>query len=343
MGLKVAIIGCGLIAQERHAPELKENPLADVAGFFDPWTERAESCAERFGGKVYKSYEEVLGDPEVDAVVICTSNDFHCLMSIEALHAGKYVLCEKPVATSLEEARKIAEAQKESKTFFMAAQNQRFHLAHRKAKELIASGVMGKVLTFRSTLAHQGPEYYGFGRNKNTWYLNKNSSGLGCVTDLGIHKCDMLIHVLGERFKSVAAFAGVLDKTNEEGKPIDVYDNAVAVVTTESGVMGTLNLSYTNYSGMDNSTIFYCQKGIIKAMCDEECPLEVIMFYDNEKSKYYNKFKNEDRVQSGVMKAFVNAIYNKEKSPIPIEESVHAIETVCAIDESARTRRIVEL
>ncbi len=343
MGLKIAIIGCGLIAQERHAPELSENPLAEVAGFFDPWTERAEKCAERYGGKVYKSYQEVLDDPEVTGVVICTSNDSHCAMSIEAMKAGKYVLCEKPVATTLEDARKIAKAQETSEVFFMAAQNQRFHLAHRKAKELIESGAMGKVLSFRCTLAHEGPEYYGFGRNRNTWYLNKSTSGLGCVTDLGIHKCDMLIYVLGERFKKAAAFAGVLDKTDEEGKPIEVYDNAVAILETESGVMGTLNLSYTNYSGMDNSTIIYCQKGIIKAMCDEECPLEVIMFYDKERSCYYNKLHKEDRVQSGVMQAFVNAVYNGTGSPIPVQESVHAIETVCAIDESARTKTIVEI
>lgn len=343
MKLKIAIIGCGLIAQERHAPELSANPMADVAGFFDPWTERAEQCAQKYGGKVYKSYQEVLEDEEVAGVVICTSNDSHCPMSVEALKADKYVLCEKPVATTLEDARKIAEAQKESKAFFMAAQNQRFHLAHRKAKELIEDGTMGKVLSFRCTLAHQGPEYYGFGRNRNTWYLNKSASGLGCVTDLGIHKCDMLIHVLGERFKKVSAFAGVLDKTDEEGKPIEVYDNAVAILETESGVMGTMNLSYTNYSGMDNSTIFYCQNGIIKAMCDDECPLEVIMFYDKEKSCYYNKLWKDQKNESGVMKAFVNAICNRTGSPIPIEESIHAIETVCAIDESARTKTLIEI
>lgn len=343
MKLKFAIIGCGLIAQERHAPELAANPQAEVAGFFDPWTERARQCAERFGGKVYGSYQEVLEDPEVTAVVICTSNNMHCSMSVEGLRAGKYVLCEKPVATSVEEARMIAAAEQESDVFFMAAQNQRFHIAHRKAKELIDSGMMGKVLSFRCTLAHQGPEYYGFKRTRNTWYLNKNASGLGCVTDLGIHKCDMLIHVLGERFKKVSAFAGVLDKTDEEGKPIEVYDNAVAILETESGVMGTMNLSYTNYSGMDNSTIFYCQKGIIKAMCDETCPLEVIMFYDKEKSCYYNKIQKDQTVESGVMKAFVNAICSHTGSPIPIEESIHAIETVCAIDESARTNKTVEI
>lgn len=172
MGIRLAVIGCGLIAQERHAPELAASKSAELAGFFDFAEERASECASRFGGKVYRTFEEVLQDAALDGVVICTSNDSHVPMTLEALRHGLHVLCEKPMATTLADAKRVAEAAADSKGIFMAAHNQRYTLVHRKAKELLDSGVMGRVLSFRCTLTHQGPEHYGFGRNRNTWYLN---------------------------------------------------------------------------------------------------------------------------------------------------------------------------
>ena len=157
---RIGIIGCGQIAKIRHVPELAKSQNAELAGFYDYIPEHARALAEQYGGKVYDRYEEMLEDDAIDGVVICTSNDSHGRISMEALKKDKYVLCEKPMCMSLEEAKQVVEAEKESKAFYMAAHNQRFTLSHRKAREVLKSGQMGRIIAFRCTLAHTGPEHF---------------------------------------------------------------------------------------------------------------------------------------------------------------------------------------
>lgn len=335
---RIGIIGCGQIVKIRHAPELATSDWAEPAGFYDFFPERAQDYAKQYGGKAYESYQEMLNDPDVDGVVICTANDAHAPIAQEAMAAGKYVLCEKPMATTLDDAQALVETDRQSKVFFMAAHNQRFTLAHRMAKELIDSGKMGRVLSFRCTLAHPGPERFSVNRSNSTWYFNKAASGLGCVSDLGIHKCDILMHILGEPFTRVAAIAGTRDKRDETGKLAAVYDNAVCVLETASGVMGTLNLSYTNYSGMENATVYYCEKGVLRVQCDPVYALEVIM--DGAETVRY---QDVAQPRSGIMDAFGEAIVNGKPSPVPADEALRAMKTVFAIDEAARSGKMIEL
>ena len=103
--VKVGIVGCGMITARRHAPEYTDNPHAQIVGFYDFDQERAGELAAGYGGKVYGSPEELFADPEIDAVSICSPNYTHASYSIKALEAGKHVLCEKPMALTLEDTR----------------------------------------------------------------------------------------------------------------------------------------------------------------------------------------------------------------------------------------------
>lgn len=335
---RIGIIGCGQIAKIRHVPELAKSENAELAGFYDYIPEHAEVLANQYGGKVYDRYEDMLADDTIDGVVICTSNDSHGRISVEALKQNKNVLCEKPMCMSLEEAKTVVEAEKESKAFYMAAHNQRFTLAHRKAKEILESGKMGRVLSFRCTLAHTGPENFSVNRSTSTWYLNKKSSGFGCVTDLGIHKCDVISYVIGEPFTRVAAIAGTRDKRDAEGNFVDVYDNAACVLETSSGIMGTLNLSYSNYGPMENGMYFYCEHGVLRIYNNADCALEVIM-KSGEKTSYFS----EPNACSNVVDTFAKAIANREASPVAAQESYDAMRVVFAIEESSRTGKFVEI
>ena len=89
----VGIAGCGAIAVRRHVPEYEANPNARIVGLFDVVAERAAELAAQHGAKSYHDFEEMLSDPEIDAVSICTANRFHAEMAIKALNAGKHVLC----------------------------------------------------------------------------------------------------------------------------------------------------------------------------------------------------------------------------------------------------------
>ena len=101
MSIKVGIIGCGKIAQVRHIPEYAANPHTEVYGFYDINLARAEGLAEKYNGKAYASYEELLADPAIEAVSVCAANHVHAEITVAALKAGKHVLCEKPMAVTL--------------------------------------------------------------------------------------------------------------------------------------------------------------------------------------------------------------------------------------------------
>ena len=156
--MRVAIIGCGSIARQRHAHEYSLNSNVEIAGFFDFVSERAQELAEEYGSKAYSSLDELLEDKSVDAVSVCVANAYHAETTIKALRSGKHVLCEKPMAISLEDCEEMIKEAERSGKRLMIGHNQRLTPAHRRAKEIIASGEMGKVLTFFSMFGHGGPE-----------------------------------------------------------------------------------------------------------------------------------------------------------------------------------------
>ena len=111
--LKVGIIGCGGIANGKHMPSIKAVNMSDMVAFCDLIEERAVKAAKEYGvpgAKVYTDYKELLADPEIDVVHVCTPNRSHAEISIDALHAGKHVMCEKPMAKCAADARLMVEA-----------------------------------------------------------------------------------------------------------------------------------------------------------------------------------------------------------------------------------------
>ena len=183
--IKIGIIGCGKIAQVRHIPEYEENPNTELTGFYDINQERAQELADRYHGKAYASYEALLEDPEIDAVSVCAANTVHAEITVAALNAGKHVLCEKPMATTIEDCEAMVEAAEKSGKYLMIDQNQRLAKAHMEAKKMIDAGRIGKILTFHTTFGHGGPE--GWTGQPNPWFFHKSSAVLGVAADLGIH------------------------------------------------------------------------------------------------------------------------------------------------------------
>ena len=143
----IGIIGCGKIAQVRHIPEYADHKDAKLLGFYDINLERAKELAAKYGGTAYATVEELLKNPEIDAVSVCAANVAHAELTIQALNAGKHVLCEKPMATTVEECEAMVEAAKKNGKYLMIGQNQRLAKAHATAKKLIDDGLIGKVVT----------------------------------------------------------------------------------------------------------------------------------------------------------------------------------------------------
>lgn len=329
MSIKVGIIGCGSIARHRHAPEYKANPHVEEILFYDRKGERALSLANEFGGRAVKTVEELFDDPSIVAISDCSSNEAHHINTTKALLSGKHVLCEKPLAINVKYAEEILEAQRKSGKKLMVDHNQRFTKAHQKAKEIIDKKELGEVLTFKTSFGHQGPENWGVNKSNSTWFFKKDRSHSGVAGDLGIHKIDLIHYLLDDEIEDVHSFYGALDKVDENGKPIEVCDNVVCALKTQKGRLGTASFSWTYYGSEDNSTIIYCQLGILKIYHDPNAPLIIekrdgsIKRYDLESIQ-----TNDNQTNTGVIDAFINSIIHDVEPPVTGEQAVASLRVV---------------
>lgn len=336
----IGIIGCGKIAQVRHIPELNANPDAEIIGFYNPTLSRAEEMAGRYGGKVYASIEEMMADPRVDAVVVSLANQAHASVSIKALKAGKAVLCEKPMATTIEECEAMAEASLRTGLPLMIAHNQRLTQAHRQARRMIEEGRIGRLLTFRTTFGHSGPETWSVNPGKGTWFFNREKAAMGVMADLGIHKTDLIQYLTGRNVTSVKAAIATLDKTQDNGQPIEVDDNAIVIYTLEGGIIGTMTASWTYYGAEDNSTVLYGSEGILRIYDNPAYAIELIHADGTREQMDVEPIQtNDNQTTSGMTDLFVSTVREGKGADCPMSAAsiLPAMRAIFAAMESSRT------
>ena len=344
MSVRVGIIGCGKIAQVRHIPEYAANPNAEVYGFYDINQERTKELAEKYGGKAFATYEELLADPTIEAVSVCAANHAHAEITIAALKAGKHVLCEKPMAVTLAECEAMVAAAKESGKYLMIGQNQRLAKAHAKAKELIEQGAIGKVLTFRTIFGHGGPETWSVDPGKNTWFFDKTKAAMGAMADLGIHKTDMIQYVLGTKIAKTQAVLTTLDKRDATGGLIGVDDNAICIYQMENGVIGTMTASWTYYAAEDNTTVIYGTKGELRLYDDPKYSVQQINADGTRIDYQIDQIQtNDNQTASGIIDLFVECLVEGKEPEISGENVLHAMKAVFASIESSAKGCAVEV
>ncbi len=342
--INVGILGCGKIAQVRHIPEYAENPDVKLAAFYNPSRKRAEEQAEKYGGKVYDTAEELLADKSIDAVSICAANYAHAELSIKAMEAGKHVLCEKPMATTLADCEAMVECAKRTGKFLMIGHNQRLAKAHVEAKRLIDQGLIGRIITFRTTFGHGGPESWAINPGKNVWFFDKKKAAMGAMADLGVHKTDLIQFLTGQRVVRTTARLVTLDKRGEDGELIGVDDNAVCIYEMSGGAFGTMTASWTYYGAEDNSTVLYGSKGIMR-IYDDPAHSIVVKLADGEEQTYDVEQiqTNDNQTKSGVIDLWVECLKNNTPPEISGESALYSMRAVFASIESSQTGRTVEI
>ena len=187
---KIGIIGCGGIANGKHMPSLKKVPGVEMVAFCDIVLERAEKAAKDFGtadAKVYEDYKELLKDETIDIVHVCTPNRSHSFITVDALDAGKHVMCEKPMAINSAEALKMLEAATRSgKKLSIGYQNRQTPEAQ-FLKEEAVKGTFGDIYYAKATAIRR--------RAVPTWgvFLNEEEQGGGPLIDIGTHALDLTL------------------------------------------------------------------------------------------------------------------------------------------------------
>ena len=328
MTIGIGIIGCGKIAQVRHIPEYADNPDVELRGFYDLNYERAHGLTEKYGGEAYATVDKLIASPDIDAVSICAANFAHADLTIKALQAGKHVLCEKPMAVTLEECEAmVAEAKKAGK-FLMIGHNQRLAKAHVWAKRLIKDGLIGRIIT----------------PGKNVWFFDKKQAAMGAMADLGVHKTDLIHFLTDQRVIRTTARLTTLDKRGADGELIGVDDNAVCIYELSGGIMGTMTASWTYYGAEDNSTILYGEKGIMR-IYDDPAHSIVVILNDGSKIMYDVEAiqTNDNQTKSGVIDLWIDCLKTNTPPEISGESALYAMRAVFASIRSSETGQTVEI
>ncbi|HEX5323683.1 MAG TPA: Gfo/Idh/MocA family oxidoreductase [Capsulimonadaceae bacterium] len=228
--LRVALIGCGIIS-EWHIRAYKEHAdRAKITVCCDTDIERAKQKAELAGGaKAVASFGEVLADPDVDAVEIATPHYLHCQEVVAAAKAGKQILCQKPLAKTLEECDiMIAAARDAGVTLFYGEMNRTLPAAI-KAKEVVDSGRIGRLIGMHGVAAHwQGGDYLN-----TAWRYDPTITGGGQLLDGGIHALDILLHV-GGQVKEISCY------THRFREELGGEDTSVVAARFAGGHLGSL-------------------------------------------------------------------------------------------------------
>ena len=192
--MKVAIIGCGTIANSAHIPAYKANESCEIVYFCDIIPERAKAAVADYGcGKAVEDYRVILSDESIEAVSVCTPNDVHATISIDCLKAGKHVLCEKPAARTYGEALEMQKACHESGKILNIGVVNRFRQGVNRVKQLIDAGELGEVyqvyVSFRN---HRSIPGLGGA------FTTKAIAGGGVLIDWGVHFLDLVMYCTGD-------------------------------------------------------------------------------------------------------------------------------------------------
>ena len=272
--LRVGIIGCGGIAKLKHLPALaKLKNRADVVGFCDLIEERAtEACAKYgSGGKVYTEYRRMLEDKSIDVVYVLTPNVSHSPLSVDAMEAGKHVLCEKPMAASSADAKKMLDATKRTGKKLTIGYQNRFRRDMQLLYKMCREGDLGEVYYSKAHAVRR--------KGVPTWgvFADKSKQGGGPLIDVGTHALDITLWATNNyRPKLVVGSVFQKMKDNPEGnmfgewdpKTYEVEDSAFGFIKMENGATIYLEATWALNIAKD-------QEGLV-VMCGTKAGLETV-------------------------------------------------------------------
>ncbi len=192
--IKIGVIGCGTIATTAHIPAYMNNKEVEIKYFCDIIPERAEKASMmNCCGKPVTDYHDVINDPEVVAISVCTPNNVHKTISIDALRAGKHVLCEKPAARCYADALEMQQVQHETGKVLNIGVVNRFNDAVNKIKDIINAGELGEIYhVYGSFRAHRSIPGLG------GMFTTKAIAGGGVLIDWGVHYLDLIMYCLSD-------------------------------------------------------------------------------------------------------------------------------------------------
>ncbi|HID96460.1 MAG TPA: Gfo/Idh/MocA family oxidoreductase [Candidatus Latescibacteria bacterium] len=240
--LRIGVVGLGM--GSIHLKGYQSNPHAEVAAICDVNEERLRACAQEFNiEQTFTDANEMFRKAGLDAVSIATPNKFHAPLTITALKAGLHVLCEKPMAMNTKEAERMNEAAKKARKNLMINFSFRFSEMSFALKQQVDAGVIGDIYYGR-TVWHRRRGIPGFGG----WFTNKELAGGGPLIDLGVHRLDLALWLMGYPEPVVVSGSAynviAKEKAAQDDKAYTVEDLACGLIKFKNGATLILEASW---------------------------------------------------------------------------------------------------
>lgn len=256
--IRLAVIGCGGMGRFHLDCYYRHEPRVELAAFCDILPERANGFADEYAPAAARAadYREILKDPTIDAVDICTPNYLHSEIAVAAFKAGKHVFCEKPDAIDAKKAAAMRDAAAKAGKVLMVMRNNRFTDAAKYLRKFVAAGRAGEIYAGRC----------GWQRRrgipgKGGWFTTKAQSGGGPLIDLGVHMIDLAVWLMGnprpvavsgQTFRKFADGSDVSDSEHSKfgdavaGGTFDVEDLAMGFIRFDNGAVLQIEFSWAS-------------------------------------------------------------------------------------------------
>ncbi len=335
----IGVIGCGAVARF-HAESILAADNAELAGFADVRAESAAAFAKDYGARAYASVEEMLGDPSVDGVCICTPSGFHTNVALAALEAGKHILVEKPLAVTVEDCDRIIALAKEKRCVAGVISQFRFTSSVQSLRKMIQENRLGQLITGELLMKYyRSQEYYDSSSWRGTWALDG-----GSMMNQGIHGVDALLYLFGP----AESVCGYMDTKTHV---MEAEDTSVAAVRFKCGALVVIQSTTSAYKGAPRNISVVGTKGSVLITEDtiEKCDVEdyflepVIEENGAQNLGHQSPMSISCEGHKFQIRDFADAILTGREPAVPLMESRRAVALIQGVYTSARTGTLVKL
>jgi myo-inositol 2-dehydrogenase/D-chiro-inositol 1-dehydrogenase len=331
--LNIGIIGAGRIGKVHGASILNFVPAAKVKSIADPFLTEETIAWAAAGGIAHTTgdYKEILADPAIDAVLICSSTDTHAQISVEAIRAGKHVFCEKPVDHSVAKINRVLDALRERDVKYMVGFNRRFDHNFRAVRKAVTDGKIGKVEIVKITSRDPEPPSAAYAARSG-----------GIFLDMTIHDFDMVRYLSGEEVEEVYVQPAVLvDPAIGEAGDFDAH---VTTLRLKSGALAVIDNCRRCAYGYDQRAEVFGSLGA--AQCENDAGSNVKVSgtggVTGEKPLFFF-LERYMQAYAAEVTQFIEAIVSGGEVPVTAQDGLEAVRIALAAGQSAKERRPVRL
>jgi predicted dehydrogenase len=324
--MKIGMMSFAHMHAYSYADSLMRLPEIEIVGIYDEDEKRGKDAAGSYHTTYYRDQADFLA-AEMDAVIICSENSRHKEMVVNAAKAKKHILCEKPIATNVEDAEEMIAVCEEQGVILQIAFPVRFSDPIRRLKKMIDDGELGDIVAFRTT---------NRGQNPGGWFIDQDQSGGGAVLDHTVHMVDIMRWYSGKEISSVHA---IVDSFFHD---IEIDDAGILTLEFENGVIASHDASWSRFAEYpvwgDATIEVIGTKRTVRADAFKE---HIRLFKSGSKSLEHVFYGND--MDYGLIKDFVDCVEKKREPSITGYDGLKALEAALAAYKSSDTKKTVHL